>query len=263
METNLMTTSVVSLATQIAALHQERQDGQIEAGEDCIDIETTERQYRRDEQAQAAQEAKDEAEDAAFWGDVVTVAKCVGAAASIAGSVFTGGSTLVVAAGLIGGGLTIGSEVAKKAGADQSLCTGLAVLGAVCSLGAGGGSALAADSAAQAGTAGATAATTTTNATTQTGATAAAAANYVGVGATATQGGTTVAQKDAESDETNATADSKDAASKAETAGQIVEDVITDLQQSTRDAKVYAKTAAAISHSESETNSILVNGLRG
>jgi hypothetical protein len=260
METNAMTSSVVSLATQIAALHQERQDGQIEAGEDCIDIETTERQFRRDEQVQAEQEAKEEAEDAAFWGDVVTVTKCVGAAASIAGSVFTGGSSLVVAAALIGGGLTISSEVASRAGADKSLCTGLAIGGAVCSLAAGGGSALAADSAAQAGTAGASAATT---ATTQTGATAAAGANYVGVGATATEGGATCAQKDAESDETTATADSKDASSKAETAGQIVEDVIADVQQSTRDAKLYTQTEKAILNNESATNSILVNALRG
>jgi hypothetical protein len=262
MQTESITTSVVSLATQLAALTQEHQDAQIEAGEDCVNIETAERKFRRDEQVQAEQDAKEEAEDAAFWGDVVSVAKCVAAAASVAGSVFTGGSSLVIAAGLIGGGLTIGSEVASKAGADKSLCTGLAIGGAVCSLAAGGGAALtsSADSAAEGG---ATAASTTVNATTEAGTNASAAANYAGSAATAGEGTATFAQNDAESDEASATADSKEAGSQADVAGQVVEDTITDMQQSTRDAKLYTQTEAALMNSESETNAILVNALRG
>jgi trimeric autotransporter adhesin len=247
MHTESMTSSVVSLATQLAALHQEHRDAQIEAGEDCVDIETTERKYRRDEQVQAEQEAKEEAEDAAFWGDVTSVAKCVAAAASVAGAAFTGGSSLVVAAALIGGGLTVTSEIASKAGADKSVCNGLAIAGAACSLVAGGATALA----------------SAPTATTQATATAVAAANDVAAAATAGEGAATCAQKDAEADGETATADSKQAASDAENAGQTAEDAVAGMQRAMHDSKLQAQTEVAIMRSESETNAILANALRG
>jgi hypothetical protein len=247
MQTESSTAQVTSLATQLAALYQDHRDAQIEAGEDCVAIETEERKFQRAEQVEADREAQQEAEDAAFWGDVVGVAKCVAAAASVAGSAFTGGSTLVVAAGLIGGGLTVGSEVASRAGVDKSFCTGLAVVGAAASAVAGGVGALSAPQ----------------GAVSQADAAVSAAAGYVGSAATASEGAATIAQKDAESDETAATADSKEAESRAETASNAVEGTIDGMRQSMRDDRIYAETAAALLRDESQTNAILVNGLRG
>jgi hypothetical protein len=244
MDTHPMTDTAVSLATQIVALCQEHQEAEIAAGEDCVAVETAERKYQRAEQIEAEQEAKEQAEDAAFWSDAVSVTKCVAAAASVAGGVFTGGSTVVLAAGILGGGLTIGSEVASRTGVDKAVCTGLAIAGAAASLVGGGASALA-------------------GVPTETGATASAAANFVGAGATAGQGGATIAEKHAESGEASATADSKDAASKAGVAGDSVDDAIAAMQQSMRDAKLANETAAAMLAAESDINTLLVTAVRG
>src|ERR1051325_11521240 len=102
-----------SIAVQLEALEEDRYGAELKSGKSMVKVETGERTVWRDQQREALEKARAEAEESSFWGDVASVAKDVAVVASVAGAAFTGGSTLIVAATIAGGTLTVGADVAK------------------------------------------------------------------------------------------------------------------------------------------------------
>src|SRR5262245_58673060 len=128
-----------SIAIQLEVLEEDRYGAEIKSGKSMVNVETGERTIWREQQREALEKARAEAEKSSFWGDVASVAKDVAVVASVAGAAFSGGSTLLVAATIAGGTLTVGADVAKREHLlDDSVCDGLEIAGACATLGAGG-----------------------------------------------------------------------------------------------------------------------------
>src|SRR5258705_11199230 len=128
-----------SIAIQLAAIEEDHNSSEIAAGKNMIRIDTNEHSFRRQQQVEAQERAREKEEDSSFWGDVAGIAKDVAVVGAVAGAAFTGGSTLIVAAALVGGACTVGADVARRSGADETLVTGLSLTGAAFSLCARGG----------------------------------------------------------------------------------------------------------------------------
>src|SRR5437764_104044 len=112
-----------SFAIQLAMIEEDHRSAEIDASKNLIKIDTNEHSFAREEQFEAEQRAREKADESSFWADVGGIAKDVAIVGAVAGAAFTGGSTLIVAATLAGGALTVGADVASRAGADAKLCT--------------------------------------------------------------------------------------------------------------------------------------------
>ena len=247
MQLDVAVTSVVSLATQLAALHEEHHQAELHAGEAEVHVETLERACQREEQRAAEERAREEAESSSFWGDVVSVAKDVAAAGAIAGAAFSGGSSLLVLGAVAGGSLTIGGDVMRRAGVDGDVCTAVELVGAATTLTTGGASILLATSAGQEGGIPVVA----------------LVGRLVGAGGTVVEGGAVYEQKTAQGNEASATADATEAGGRAATAGDGVDDAISRMGQSIQDAKLAWRVEAALEQSEAGTFTSFANTMRG
>src|SRR4051794_18307600 len=130
--------SCASIAVQLEALNQEQNASSLQADKQTVHVETTEIQFHKDQQAQADESAREAADDSSFWDDVASVAKDVAAVGAIAGAAFSGGSTLIVAGAILGGGLSLLSDVARRVGGSKGVFTGVGVAGAGARLVSGG-----------------------------------------------------------------------------------------------------------------------------
>src|SRR2546428_13085158 len=102
-----------SIAVQLAALEEDHHAAEIQSGKSAVTIESKEHVFLREQQILAEEKAREEADDSSFWSDVASIAKDVAIVGAVAGAAFSGGSTLIVAAALVGGGLTVGGDIAK------------------------------------------------------------------------------------------------------------------------------------------------------
>jgi hypothetical protein len=247
MSTNILAAAPASLAAQLEALNQEHNASELHANKQTVNIQTTEVQFQRDQQVQAEQRAQEAADDEAFWGDVVDVAKDVAAVAAIAGAAFTGGSTLVVAAAIIGGGLTLGGDVAGRLGADKKVCTGLEIAGAALSLVSGGASLLIGGA----------------QEVSEAAAIGGVASKSVSGGATVVQGGAHVEQGVSAKAETDSNADSVASGARADDAKNLVDNAFTRMQQEQSNSRLRTRVAASLEELDQQVVSTLTNAIRG
>ncbi len=161
---------LLALRIQSGMVHKKALEGNVAQ-------EAQKQEELRKEQQEAEAEAKEAQESSNKWGTVIMVAKVTAIAASVAASVVTGGSSLMIAAAIVGGCLSTGGIVAEKCGASPALCKGLEYGGMALSMGAAAGASLGGQAAEQAAT--------------QTAGQATARASLQGVsgGATVTEGG--------------------------------------------------------------------------
>src|SRR5438477_10851497 len=92
--------SGASVAIELAAIDEDHNTAQIEAGKDDIQVDTSERKFQREQQLEDERRAREKANESSFWGDVAGIAKDVAIVGSVAGAAFTGGSSLIIAATL-------------------------------------------------------------------------------------------------------------------------------------------------------------------
>jgi hypothetical protein len=232
-----------SIAIALAFLHDERHDAEFHAGKADVDVETLDRKFHREEQERAEERAESEAEKSSFWGDVLDIAKDVGVIGAVAASACTGGSSLVVAGALIGGGLTVGGDIARRAGADKDLCQGMELAGSVVSLATGGASLL----------------STSTKELSELQVAGSAIGKSVSAGATGVEAGATYAQKKAQSDEVVEHADAKSAKNQAEASTSAIDDAIARMQQLLRNKRMTDRAEADLQRTESDAMQSLIN----
>jgi hypothetical protein len=240
--------SGASLAIQLAAIEEDHHDAENDANKNLVAIDTNEHKFQRERQFEAEQRAAEEARESSFWDDVGGIAKDVAVVGSVAAAAFTGGSSLIVAATLIGGAATVGSDVARRLGADDKLCTGLEIGGAALSLGAGAGGAIFDVAPA---------------AVSQTSATVGLIDKGVEAGATLVQGGASYKEKAAQSDETNYQADAKTASDAVKDAQTRIDDSISAMQRSLQDRNRKFQTIANLQSSDERLTNTLLNNMRG
>lgn len=237
-----------SLATELAYLRQERRATELEVAEHDIFVQTQEQTYQRERQLEAEKRAAEEAKDAAFWGDVATVAKGVAVAGSVAAAAFTGGSSLVVAGAIVGGGLNIGADVLKRCEViDDKTAMGLQIAGSVASLGAGGASLF----------------TEAPSLATQTAIVGNSIGQGVCAGGNVAAGAAIYGQKSAESAENDAKADAKLAEGRIEAARDHVHDAIERIERQMSDDRAASRTLTRIQTDEANTRSGLIRAVRG
>lgn len=130
---------VSGAGSQIAAMQLNAAHLQRQGAESDVTSAAAVRDHEREEQAKAVEEAKEAASDSSMWGDVVSVAKTTAIVASVAAVGVSGGSSLVVAGALVGGGMQVGAEVAGKAGViDENTAKWTEMAGAGIMLASGG-----------------------------------------------------------------------------------------------------------------------------
>jgi hypothetical protein len=240
--------SGATLAIQLAAIEEDHHDAENDANKNLVTIDTNEHKLQRERQLEAEQRAAEEAQESSFWDDVAGIAKDVAVVGSVAAAAFTGGSSLIVAATIIGGAATVGSDVARRLGADDKLCTGLEIGGAVLSLGAGAGSAIFDVAPA---------------AVSQASATLGLIGKEVGAGATLVQGAATYKEKAAESNETNYQADATTASNAVKHAQTRIDDSISSMQRSLQDRNRKFHAVANLQKSDERLTDTLLNNMRG
>jgi hypothetical protein len=236
-----------SLAIQLAAIEEDHQSAEMDAGKSLVKIDTTEHSFQREQQFQALQQAREKEDESSFWGDVAGIAKDVAVVGAVAGAAFTGGSSLIVAAALIGGACTVGADVAKRAGADENVVTGLALTGAAFSLAAGGGALISGV---------APVATETSAVVGVIGNGVAAGGSLVGASAGYVSGIAKAAALDRNADATAASGAADEAQTK-------IDDSIAAMGQSLRDRNLKMETVAKLQRSDEQINSELLNNMRG
>jgi hypothetical protein len=77
-----------SIAVQLEALEEDRYGAELASGKSVVKIEAGEHTVRREQQREALERARAEAEESSFWNDVASVAKGVAVVASVAGATF-------------------------------------------------------------------------------------------------------------------------------------------------------------------------------
>jgi hypothetical protein len=237
-----------SIAIQLEALEEDRFGAELKSGKSIVKVETGERTVRRELEREALEKARAEAEESSFWNDVASVAKDVAVVASVAGAAFSGGSTLIVAATIAGGALTVGADVAKREDLlDDKVCDGLEIAGACATLGAGGYQAF----------------FQVAPMVSETSAVVGLVAGEVESGSMLVAAGATYRQTTAQSRETDAQADAMGASSSADAAQTAIDDSISRMQRSLGDRNLKTGTIADLQRSDELLNDELINGMRG
>jgi hypothetical protein len=241
--------STGSIAEQIVALEQDRHSAEVHADKDFTEIESNEAQRQHLEQQRALAEAREEAESASKWGSVLDIAKDVAAVGAVAAAAFTGGSSLLVAAAVMGGAGALGADIAKRTGLiSDKTATWIEVGSAALSGGAGVAQALGAGGA---------------EAATETAAVVKTAGNCTAAGATATEGVATYGKNRALSNEVSAQADAAQADNNAEAAWDRFEEVVDAIRQSNATSAQISAAAANLEAADSDLSTRLISTLRG
>jgi hypothetical protein len=236
-----------SLAIRLAAIEEDHDSSEIAAGKNMVKIDTNEHSFRRKQELEAREQARESEEDSSFWGDVAGIAKDVAVVGAVAGAAFTGGSTLIVAASLVGGACTVGSDVAKRVGADEGWVTGLAIAGAGCSLVAGGAAIFSGVG----------------PVTTETSAAVRLVGDGVGAGGSLVGAGAGYLAGRAKANEADLDADATAASGAADNAQSKIDESISDMRQAFRDRNLKMETAANLQRSDEQLNDQLLNNMRG
>jgi hypothetical protein len=236
-----------SIAIELAAIEEDHHAAQIAASKDAVKTETQEEQFQKEQQREAEQRAREKADSASFWDDVAGIAKDVAIVGAVAGAAFTGGSTLIVAATLAGGALTVGGDVARRLGASDEVCTGLELTGAGLSLAAGGGAAL----------------FDVAPVATQTSATVGLIGRGVEAGATLVQAGAVYNEKTAQSDEFDCRADAVSASAARDEVQATIDDSLSTMRRELQDEKLKMSALATLQQSDERTNADLLTNMRG
>lgn len=247
MSNTILAAAPASLAAQLEALNEQHNASDLHANKQTVNVETTEVRFQRDQQQQAVQRAQAAADQGSFWDDVADVAKDVAAVGAIAGAAFTGGSTLVVAGAILGGGLTLGSDVAGRLGVDKKICTGLEIAGAGLTVLSGGASLF----------------IKSAHEVSEVSAIGGLVSKSVSGGATVVQGGAHAEEHASRSAEADGRADSVGAAARADNAKTLVDDAFTRLQQEQSNAKLRTNVAMSLEAIDQEVVSALTNAIRG
>jgi hypothetical protein len=247
MSTTHLTVPPASLAVQLEALNQQQNASNLHADKETVHIESSEIQFQKEQQRQAEERAQAAADDASFWNDVGAIAKDIGAVGAIAGAAFTGGSSLIVAGAILGGSLSLASDVAGRLGLDKKICTGLEAAGAGLSLLTGGASFFV-DSARE---------------VSDVAAVGSLAGKSLNGGASAVQGVAHGEQHAKESAENDSKADSVDASARAGHAKDIQDDAFASLQREQNDAKLRTQVAAALEALDQQVVFALTDAIRG
>ncbi len=236
-----------SIAIQLAAIEEEQNSAEIDAGKNMVKIDTNEHTFRRQEQFQEQQQAREKEDESSFWGDVAGIAKDVAVVGCVAGAAFTGGSTLIVAATLVGGACTVGADVAKRVGASDELVTGLTLAGAGLSLAAGGGAVIAGVG----------------PVATETSSVAGLVGNGIGAGGSMVSAGAGYVAGTAKAAAVDFNADATAASSTADDAQTRIDDHISDMRHALRDRNSKMETVANLQRSDEQLNNELLNNMRG
>jgi hypothetical protein len=236
-----------SLAIQLVAIEEDHESAEMVADKSLVKIDSTEHTFQREQQFQALRQAQEKEHDSSFWGDVAGIAKDVAVVGAVAAAAFTGGSSLIVAAALIGGACTVGADVAKRAGADEKVVTGLALTGAAFSLAAGGGAALSG----------------VAPVATETSATVGLIGNGVGAGGSLVGAGAGYASASAKAKAVNFNADATAASGAAEEAQTRIDDTIASMSQALRDRKQKVEVIANLQRTNEQVDNVLLNNMRG
>lgn len=237
-----------SIAMELALLRQERRATELEVAEHDIFVQTQEQTYQRERQIEAEKRAAEEAKDAAFWNDVASVAKGAAVVGSVAAAAFTGGSSLVVAGAIAGGGLTVGADVLKRCEViDDKTAMGLQIAGAVASLGAGGASLF----------------TEAPELATRTAIIGSSIGQGVSAGGTVAAGLATFGEKSAEAAEQRSRADAKLADVRSETARDRMHDAYERIERQMSDDRAASRTLDRIQNDDANARSGLIHAVRG
>jgi hypothetical protein len=235
-----------SLATQLAYLDMEQRHADMVSGKASAKSEVQQKEHAREEQHKAEEKAAEEAAKSSMWGDVASVAKVAAIVGGVGAAAFTGGASLVVVGAVAGGSLTLGSMIAKEAGASDKVVKGMEYTGAGLSVASGIGGAFAG-----------------TTVSSELAATGAMAARTTSGAATTTQGVATIGQGRAQSAETDARADAADSGSTVDDASSRADSAMRRIEHDTKEAAAKMKMAAQLQQTQLETNSVVLNGLRG
>jgi DNA-binding protein H-NS len=237
---------LMALRIQSGAVH--KKDLETRVGQ-----EAQQRDELRKEQREAEAAAKEAQESSNKWGNVIMVAKVAAIAASVAASVVTGGSSLVIAAAIIGGCASVGGVVAEKCGASSKLCMGLEIGGAALSLGATAGSALGVGASQAAAQASASAA----------GSTARAILQGAGGAATATQGGAMIGKGHADGQVLDHNADALQARNGSEDSVAQQKDDLARLQRQATSDRQSTEAAIQERHQHAAAITQMLSSMRG
>ncbi len=134
--------NILDVTSILFAMQSEQQHAQEAQHEADIRAHASEVRLALDQVRRAAEEARAQADESSFWGDFVSVAKTVGAVASVAAGVAGGLATggLTVAGGLALAGALVSvcaTPIAEAFGGDENAAFWIGIAGSAVSLGGG------------------------------------------------------------------------------------------------------------------------------